>query len=273
MSLRRCASSSSGPSGPSVICRKCRTMPFTSSTSVPVDGSCPRRCARSGSASHSSARISAYSAAFEGKCLNSKPSEIEAAAATLLVVVPAKPLRAKQRFAALRINSRRKSLVMRNVLMVVSKHSLGQMSTKMLRRSSNIYRRHPEELRSCAASRKMAAGALGPSFEARREERRAPQDDGGYAGSCVSNRLITQGPTDTRDDVRPVAIGQHALQVGIVDFDAGETRTAGDVLHQRCEGFDLGHGRDGAGVGDAAAAGDADEVGSGGGVARLPAGF
>src|SRR6201991_1830014 len=30
------------------------------------------------------------------------------------------------------------------------------------------------------ASRRIAAGACGPSFEARREERRAPQDDGGY---------------------------------------------------------------------------------------------
>ena len=38
-----------------------------------------------------------------------------AAAATLLVVVPAKPLRAKHRFAALKINCRRKSLVMRKV--------------------------------------------------------------------------------------------------------------------------------------------------------------
>jgi len=38
-----------------------------------------------------------------------------AAAATLLVVVPAKPLRAKHRFAALRINCRRKSLVIRKV--------------------------------------------------------------------------------------------------------------------------------------------------------------
>jgi hypothetical protein len=36
--------------------------------------------------------------------LNSKPSEIAAAAATLLVVVPAKPLRAKHRLAALKIN-------------------------------------------------------------------------------------------------------------------------------------------------------------------------
>src|SRR6185369_15744849 len=30
------------------------------------------------------------------------------------------------------------------------------------------------------ASPRMAAGACGPSFEARREERRAPQDDGGH---------------------------------------------------------------------------------------------
>jgi hypothetical protein len=38
-----------------------------------------------------------------------------AAAATLLVVVPAKPLRAKHRLAALNISWRRKSLVMRRV--------------------------------------------------------------------------------------------------------------------------------------------------------------
>src|SRR4051794_34241415 len=31
------------------------------------------------------------------------------------------------------------------------------------------------------ASRRMAASACGPSFEARREERRAPQDDGGVS--------------------------------------------------------------------------------------------
>ena len=52
-----------------------------------------------------------------GKCLNSNASEIEAAAATLLVVVPANPLCAKHRFAALRINSRRTSLVIRRLLM------------------------------------------------------------------------------------------------------------------------------------------------------------
>src|ERR1700754_2653891 len=47
-------------------------------------------------------------------------------------------------------------------------------------RSRHTLLRHPEEPRSCAASRRIAtcAGARGPSFEARREERRAPQDDG-----------------------------------------------------------------------------------------------
>ena len=87
-------------------------------TSVAVEGSCPSICAISGSASHSSARISAYSAALEGKCLNSKPSEMAAAAATLLVVVPAKPWRAKHRLAALRISCRRKSPVIRNALIL-----------------------------------------------------------------------------------------------------------------------------------------------------------
>jgi hypothetical protein len=41
-----------------------------------------------------------------------------AAAATLLVVVPAKPWRAKQRLAALRISCRRKSPVILNVLIL-----------------------------------------------------------------------------------------------------------------------------------------------------------
>jgi membrane carboxypeptidase/penicillin-binding protein PbpC len=47
--------------------------------------------------------------------LEQQPFEIEAAAATLLVVVPANPLRAKQRLAAPRMSCRRKSLVMRRV--------------------------------------------------------------------------------------------------------------------------------------------------------------
>src|SRR3978361_216015 len=50
----------------------------------------------------------------------------------LLVVVPAKPWRAKHRLAALRINCRRKSLVMRRVLMLVSKHSPYQKSRILL---------------------------------------------------------------------------------------------------------------------------------------------
>src|ERR1700733_869694 len=97
-------------------------------TRVSVEGSRPKSQCIAGSASHSSARISAYRADLVGKCLNSSPSEMEAAAATLLVVVPAKPLRAKQRLAAPRINCRRKSPVMRRVLMVVSKHSPYQKS-------------------------------------------------------------------------------------------------------------------------------------------------
>jgi hypothetical protein len=56
---------------------------------------------------------------------------------------------------------------------------------------SHKFSRHPEEPRACAASRRTAKGACGPSFEARRE-RRAPQDDGGVylaiskaGGRCV----------------------------------------------------------------------------------------
>jgi membrane carboxypeptidase/penicillin-binding protein PbpC len=67
--------------------------------------------------------------------LNSSPSEIEAAAATLLVVVPANPCRAKHRLAALKINSRRKSLVIRNVLIIVSKHSPLLLSSNPLHRT------------------------------------------------------------------------------------------------------------------------------------------
>src|SRR5205085_9260705 len=122
-------------------------MPRISSTSVLVDGSCPSRWARSGSASHSSARISAYSAALEGKCLNSSPSEMAAAAATLLVVVPAKPLRAKQRLAAPRISWRRKSEVMRRLDMGrVSNYSPWQSQGNILHRIKELedrWRRNP----------------------------------------------------------------------------------------------------------------------------------
>src|SRR4051812_17141799 len=45
--------------------------------------------------------------------------------------------------------------------------------------STHTFNPHPEEPLSCAASRRIATSACGPSFEARREERRAPQDDGG----------------------------------------------------------------------------------------------
>jgi len=38
-----------------------------------------------------------------------------------------------------------------------------------LTRRSHTFSRHPEEPRPCAASRRMAAGTRGPSFEARRE--------------------------------------------------------------------------------------------------------
>src|SRR5256885_15889758 len=58
-----------------------------------------------------------------------------AAAATLLVVVPAKPLRAKQRLAAPRISWRRKSEVMRRLDMGrVSNHSPWQSQGNILRR-------------------------------------------------------------------------------------------------------------------------------------------
>src|SRR3954451_12235107 len=58
--------------------------------------------------------------------------------------------------------------------------------------------RHPEEPRPCAASRRMATrtGARGPSFEARREERRAPQDDGSVCCRPVGRlpRLWSSAP-------------------------------------------------------------------------------
>ena len=50
----------------------------------------------------------------------------------------------------------------------------------------HTFNRHPEEPRACAASRRTAAGTCGSSFEARREERRAPQDDGGMCGGNES---------------------------------------------------------------------------------------
>src|ERR1043166_2347229 len=62
-----------------------------------------------------------------------------AAAATLLVVVPAKPLRAKQRLAAPRISWRRKSDVMRRLDMGrVSNHSPWQSQGNLLRRIKEL---------------------------------------------------------------------------------------------------------------------------------------
>src|SRR5215470_16868247 len=62
-----------------------------------------------------------------------------AAAATLLVVVPAKPLRAKQRLAAPRISWRRKSEVMRRLDMGrVSNHSPWQSQGNLLRRIKQL---------------------------------------------------------------------------------------------------------------------------------------
>src|SRR4051794_41391933 len=59
-------------------------------------------------------------------------------------------------------------------------------SRRVMRCRCEKRNRHPEEPRVCAASRRMAAGACGASFEARREERRAPQDDGSV-GPVISN--------------------------------------------------------------------------------------
>src|ERR1700704_5206118 len=56
---------------------------------------------------------------------------------------------------------------------------------------SATHHRHPEEPRSCAASRRMATGACGPSFEARREGRRAPQDD----AECAETDASQDGET------------------------------------------------------------------------------
>src|ERR1700722_19808214 len=219
-------------SGPFDICMKCWTMPLTSSTSVAVEGSCPRRCARAGSASQASARISAYSADLVGKCLKSSPSEIAAAAATLLVVVPAKPWRAKHRLAAPRINCRRKSLVMRRVLMLVSKHSPSGKCQETC----------------CDAITK-------------------------WCQLCLLDRTEAQRAPDARDDETAVATGKHALQIGAVDLDAGKTRPAGNILDRGRKCLNLGRGRDGADIRYPASPGDADEVGSAGCMARLPAGF
>src|SRR5258706_9933531 len=110
---------------------------------------------------------------------------MEAAAATLLVVVPANPWRAKQRLAAARINCRRKSPVMRRVLMVVSKHSPYQMSIILLRCTRN------------------------------------------YFGL---DRPKPQAAADAGQDEAAIAAGEHPLQIGTVDLDAGKARPARDVL-------------------------------------------
>src|ERR1700722_15061987 len=155
-----------------------------------------------------------------------------AAAAALLVVVSAKPLRAKHRLAAPRINCRRKSLVMRRVLMLVSKHSPSGKCQETC----------------CDAITK-------------------------WCQLCLLDWIEAQRAPDARDDEAAVAAGKHALQIGAVDLDAGETRPAGNILHRGRKCLALGHGRDGADIRYPASPGDADEVGSASGMARLPAGF
>src|SRR6266404_948863 len=215
------------------MCWKWRTITRISTTRVSVEGSSPSRRCSAGSASHSSARISAYNADFVGKCLNSSPSEIEAAAATLLVVVPAKPLRAKQRLAALKISCRRKSPVMRRVLMLVSKHSPYRLVKRFV----------------------------------------AMQLDSVREPRWRLNRAKPERASDAVHDEGAVAAGEDALQIGAVDLDAGEARPAREVLQLGCEGLDLRHGGNGAYIRDPARLGDADEIDRARGVARLPAGF
>src|SRR5947207_6342224 len=140
---------------------------------------------------------------------------MEAAAATLLVVVPAKPWRAKQRLAAARINCRRRSPVMRRVLMVVSKHS------------------PPANVKDFAAVHHESFGL---------------------------DRPKPQAAADAGQDEAAIATGEHALQVGAVDLDAGKARPARDILHGGRKGFDIGHGRDRAAIGDPASPGNTDEV-------------
>src|SRR5947209_11875337 len=115
--------------------------------------------------------------------------------------------------------------------------------------------RHPEEPRPCAASRRMATrtGARGPSFEARREERRAPQDDGSVCcrpvgrlprlwSSAPRRNCLTPGlpmsninpdPFTTRPEIEgtfgvvtsthwiATAVGMATLERGGNAFDAG----------------------------------------------------
>src|SRR3954447_11065856 len=88
---------------------------------------------------------------------------------------------------------------------------------------SHIHHRHPEEPRACAASRRMAAGACGPSFEARREERRAPQDDGSlWQGTPMSKSSTTTskgglltnphpGEILLEEFLKPMDLSQNAL--------------------------------------------------------------
>src|SRR3954471_22414996 len=131
-----------------------------------------------------------------------------AAAATLLVVVPAKPLRAKQRLAAPRISCRRKSLVIRRFDMGgVSNYSLCQKQGNILHRTQDI-RGAPQT----------------------RLERRNPQ----RTADAVHNK----GAVPHR---------QGALQVGPVDLDIGETGAALEIMELWDEVCDLRHGGNGAG--------------------------
>ena len=53
----------------------------------------------------------------------------------------------------------------------------------------HTHRRHPEEPRACAASRRIGRKRVWPSFEARRR-RRAPQDDGGMRGDGYERTCV-----------------------------------------------------------------------------------
>src|SRR5436305_1210637 len=87
------------------------------------------------------------------------------------------------------------------------------------------------------------------------------------------DRTEPERPTNTVHDEAAVAAGQHPFEVRAIDLDAGKARPADDVLHVLRIVFDIGHGRDGAGVRYSAGPGDTYEVYRCCGMARLPARF
>jgi hypothetical protein len=119
--------------------------------------------------------------------------------ATATVTWPVAPPR-RFRFAAIGSSWRSLAVPVREALPQFSQGDRNSIRWLRLYDFAAHATRHPEEPRSCAASRRMAAsdGAFGRFFEARREGRRAPQDDGGVCGAMLSSTERRTAPGHER---------------------------------------------------------------------------